>query len=83
MMSSRRRRASSICSGIDERTDAIDCLVMNGRRELAWRRRTKSITLEIDLRGGAGLLVEIEQEVADGAALDRCDQTGDRLRIFR
>src|ERR1039458_1181428 len=56
-------------------------LVMNGRRQLTGNRVAERVANEVDLRAGAGLVIEIEQEVADGAPLDRGDQTGDGLGI--
>src|SRR6202167_423798 len=51
-----------------------------------WTELTRSgdaegIAVEIDLRAGAGPIVEIEQEVANGAALDRSDQSGDGVGV--
>ena len=57
------------------------CLVMNGRSELARCCVAERVAVEVDLRAGAGLVVEVEQEVANRAAFDRGDQAGDRLRI--
>src|ERR1700721_2628325 len=51
------------------------------RSELSRRRNTERITFEDDLRARAGLVVEIEQDVADGGALDRRDECGDSVCV--
>ena len=43
--------------------------------------RAERVAVEIDLRAGSSLVVEIEQEIADRAALDRVNQRCDGLTI--
>src|SRR5271154_6149831 len=50
--------------------------MMSRWSELTRSGGAESIAVEVDLRAGAGLVVEIEQEVANRAALDRSDQSG-------
>src|ERR1700684_78869 len=54
---------------------------MSGRSELTRSGGAEGIAVEVDLRAGAGLVVEIEQEVANRAALDRSDQSGDGVGV--
>src|SRR5271156_3657409 len=55
--------------------------MMNGWSELPRRYGSERIAFEVDLRAYARLVVDIEQEVADCAPLDRCDKPGDGLGI--
>ena len=52
-----------------------------GRSELARSRNSERVAIEFDLRASAGFVIEIEQEIAHGAMLDRFDQRRDRLAI--
>src|SRR5580704_12333952 len=56
-------------------------LMMSGRSELTRSGGAERIAVEVDLRASAGLVVEIEQEVANRASLDRSDQTGDGVGV--
>src|SRR5215469_7331699 len=77
MIPSRRRRASSIrCAVI-----ALEELAMRVRSELSRTRFAERIADELDLRARAGLVIEIEQEIANRAPLDRRDQAGDGLSV--
>src|SRR5271155_308043 len=55
--------------------------MMGGRSELTRSGGAEGIAFEVDLRASAGLVVEIEQDVANRAALDRSDQSGDGVGV--
>src|SRR5580692_9787413 len=55
--------------------------VMSRWSELTRSGGAEGIAVKVDLRAGAGPVVEIEQEVANRASLDRSDQTGDGVGV--
>lgn len=56
-------------------------LALTSWSQLAGDLVAEGITVEIDLRAGSSLVVEIEQKIPDRAALDRGNQGGDGLAI--
>src|SRR5579864_6465064 len=60
-----------------------DSVLMLMRSEVSLARRAEGIALEFDLDAFAASPIEIEQQVADRALLDRVDERGDLSRIGR
>src|SRR5512135_494127 len=82
----RRRDAASMSSIVTVSSGGVCAGAIGdsatGRRgELARRGRAKRVTVEFDLQANARLVIQVEQDVADRAPLDRFDQRGHRLGV--